>query len=58
MVFGRIETLNSFPNAGTPIWGVNGVLLARQVRLQRYPYIVVYAVAAEKIRVVAIAHRR
>jgi hypothetical protein len=47
--FGRIETLNSFPNAGTPIWGVNGALLAHQIRLQRYPYVVVYAVAEKEI---------
>ena len=55
---GRIETLNTVPNAGTPIWGVNGALLARQVRLQRYPYVVVHAVTEKEIRVVAIAHGR
>lgn len=57
-VFGRLERLNSFPNAGSPVWGVNGVLLARQVRLRKYPYLIVYAVSDDEIRVVAVAHEK
>ena len=56
--FVRVESLNRFPNAGTPVRGVSGTLLARQVRLLRYPYVVVYAVADDEIRVVAFAHER
>jgi toxin ParE1/3/4 len=56
--FARVETLNSFPDAGTPVRGVGGALLARQVRLLRYPYVVVYAVTADEVRVVAFAHER
>lgn len=56
--FARIERLNTFPNAGSPVWGVNGVLLARQVRLRKYPYLIVYVVSADEIRVVAVAHEK
>lgn len=57
-IFARMQRLNSFPNAGSPVWGVDGLLLARQVRLRKYPYLIVYAVADDEIRVVAIAHER
>jgi plasmid stabilization system protein ParE len=57
-VFDRIERLNRFPNARRPVWGVDGVLLARQVRLKKYPYLIVYVVLDEAIRVVAIAHEK
>jgi plasmid stabilization system protein ParE len=57
-VFARIERLHGFPNAGSPVWGTNGVLLARQVRLHKYPYVIVYAVSDDEIRVVAIAHEK
>lgn len=57
-VFARIERLGRFPDAGLPVRGVNGVLLARQVRLGRYPYLVVYAVSDDEIRVVAVAHEK
>ena len=56
--FGKVEALSSFPDAGVPVQGVSGALLARQVRLLRYPYLVVYAVADNEIRVVAFAHER
>ncbi len=56
--FARVEALSRFPDAGVPVQGVSGVLLARQVRLLRYPYLVVYAVAEDEIRVVALAHER
>ena len=56
--FTRVESLTSFPDAGVPVQGVSGSLLARQVRLLRYPYLVVYAVADDEIRVVAFAHER
>ena len=56
--FGKVEVLSSFPDAGVPVQGVSGALLARQVRLLRYPYLVVYAVADDEIRVVAFAHER
>jgi hypothetical protein len=32
--------------------------LARQVRLHRFPYVIVYVFAGEAIRMVAIAHER
>ena len=35
--FGKVEALNSFPDAGVPVQGVSGALLARQVRLLRLP---------------------
>ena len=57
-VFARVEALRSFPDAGVPVQGIGGVLLARRVRLLRYPYLVVYAVANDEIRVVAFAHER
>ena len=56
--FGKVEALSSFPDAGVPVQGVSGALLARQVRLLRYPYLVVYAIAGNEIRVVAFAHER
>lgn len=56
--FARVESLIGFPNAGTPVRGVSRTLLARQVRLLRYPYVVVYAIADDEIRVVAFAHER
>ncbi len=56
--FARVEALSSFPDAGVPVQGVRGALLARQVRLLRYPYLVVYVVADDEIRVVAFAHER
>jgi hypothetical protein len=46
------------PNAGSPVWGVNGVVLARQVRLRKYPYLIVYVVSDDEIRVVEIAHEK
>jgi plasmid stabilization system protein ParE len=58
VAFARVEALGSFPDAGVPVQGVSGALLARQVRLLRYPYLVVYAVADDEIRVVAFAHER
>jgi plasmid stabilization system protein ParE len=57
-VFRRIERVSSFPNAGSPVWGVKGVLLARQIRLRKYPYLIVYAVSDDEIRVVALAHEK
>ena len=56
--FARVEALNSFPDAGVQVQGVSGAILARQVRMLRYPYLVVYAVADDEIRVVAFAHER
>jgi plasmid stabilization system protein ParE len=56
--FARIERLNDFPNAGAPVWGVHGVLLARQVRLRKYPYLIVYVVSDDEIRVIAVAHEK
>jgi plasmid stabilization system protein ParE len=56
--FARIERLNSFPNAGLPVRGVGGVLLARQVRLRKYPYLGVYVVSKDEVRVVAVAHEK
>ena len=56
--FARVEALHSLPDAGVPVQGVSGALLARQVRLLRYPYLVVYAVADDEIRVVAFAQER
>jgi hypothetical protein len=49
--FARVEALNSFPKAGTPVRGVSGILLACQVRLLRYPYVIVYAITDDEIRV-------
>lgn len=57
-VFERIARLRTFANAGAPVYGVAGALLARQVRLRRYPYVIVYVVAGDVVRVVAIAHER
>jgi toxin ParE1/3/4 len=57
-VFLRIEGLGRFSEAGTPIRGVNGVLLARQIRLRSYPYVVIYVTREDVIRVIAIAHER
>ena len=56
--FARVESLSSFPDGGVPVQGVSGALPARQVRLLRYPYLVVYAVSDDEIRVVAFAHER
>lgn len=56
--FAHIDRLNGLPNAGAPVWGVNGVLLARQVRMRTYPYLIVYVVSDDQIRVVAIAHEK
>ena len=56
--FARVEALNSFLDAGVQVQGVRGAILARQVRMLRYPYLVVYAVADDEIRVVAFAHER
>jgi plasmid stabilization system protein ParE len=56
--FARIERLNNFPNAGAPARGVDGVVLARQVRLRKYPYLIVYVVSDDEIRVVAVAHEK
>ena len=39
--FARVEALNSFPDAGVQVQGVRGTILARQVRMLRYPYLVV-----------------
>ena len=32
--------------------------MARQIRLRRFPYVIVYVVAGDVVRVVAIAHER
>lgn len=57
-VFDRISASGRFPEAATPVHGLEGRLIARQVRLRRFPYLVVYVVAADVIRVVAVAHER
>ena len=57
-VWQEIEGLGTFPNAGSPVHGVDDTRVARQVRLRRYPYLVVYAVVDEVVQVVAVAHER
>lgn len=57
-VWEQIRGLDRFPNAGTPVHGVGGTVVVRQVRLRRFPFLVVYVVSDDVIRVLAVAHEK
>ena len=54
----RVLALRRFPNAGRLVEHVELSLPARQVRLRRFPYLVIYVVTDEDVRVVAVAHEK
>lgn len=54
----RVLALRGSPNAGVPVEHVRASLVARQVRVGRFPYLVVYVVTADDIRVIAVAHEK
>ncbi len=53
-----VEHLMIWPDTGTSVPGVPANLSVRQVAVSRFPYHVVYLVASEGLRVLAVAHDR
>lgn len=53
-----VEHVTAWPDTGTPVAGVSASLAVRQTPVTRFPYRVVYMVAHEDLRVLAIAHDR
>jgi len=52
----RVLALRRFPNSGPVVEHIATSLVARQVRARQFPYLIIYVVADEAIRVVAVAH--
>ncbi len=50
--------LRRFPDSGAVVESVATSLVARQVRARPFPYLIIYVVADEAIRVVAVAHEK
>lgn len=53
-----VLALRRFPNSGVPVEHVTTSLVARQVRAHQFPYLIIYVVADDVIRVVAVAHEK
>lgn len=54
----RVLALRRFPNSGALVEHVTASLVARQVRARQFPYLVIYVVADDVIRVIAVAHEK
>lgn len=54
----RALGLRRFPNAGAPVAHITTTPPARYVRTARFPYLIIYVVVGDTVRVVAIAHER
>lgn len=53
----RVLALRRFPNSGAPVEHVTTSLVARQVRGRQFPYLIIYVVTEDAIRVVAVVTR-
>lgn len=53
-----ILALRRFPNAGTPVEHITAALVIRQTRIQPFPYLAIYVVTDNDIRVVAVVHEK
>lgn len=53
-----VLALRRFPNSGAPVDHVTTGLVTRQVRARQFPYLIIYVVADDVIRVVAVAHEK
>ncbi len=54
----RILALRGFPNAGATAEHIEVSLPLRQVRVRQFPYLVIYVVADDDVRIVAVAHEK
>jgi hypothetical protein len=54
----RVLTLRRFPNSGALVEHLAASLVARQVRVRQFPHLVIYVVADDVIRVIAVAHEK
>lgn len=53
-----VEHLSAWPETGTAVPGVSADLSVRKRSVFRFPYYLAYVVAADAIRVLAVAHDR
>ena len=53
-----VAAITSWPNAGSPVPGVDADVAARRVPVGRFPYQLIHLVDGDLIRVLAIAHDR
>lgn len=53
-----VEHLAAWPDAGVAVPGVPVSLSVRQLPFSRFPYRIAYVVAAQELRVLAVAHVR
>src|SRR5690606_6528986 len=54
----RVLALRRFPNSGALVEHVTTSVVTRQVRARQFPYLIVYVVTDDAIRVVAVAHEK
>ena len=54
----RVLALRRFPTSGALVEHVTTSLVTRQVRARQFPYLVIYVVTDEVIRIVAVAHEK
>jgi plasmid stabilization system protein ParE len=57
-VEGAVERLAAWPESGSAVPGVPASLSVRQLPVSRFPYRIVYMIASEELRVLAVAHSR
>lgn len=53
-----VEHLSAWPETGTAVPGVSASLSVRKLPVFRFPYHLAYVIAADDIRVLAVAHDR
>jgi plasmid stabilization system protein ParE len=53
-----VEHVAAWPESGSAVPGVPASLSVRQLPVSRFPYRIVYMIASEELRVLAVAHTR